>query len=762
MKDRSASPGAMNSLIAPIAFFRDAVLTKYGDLFIVLKLAGADPECMEPTAVEQISQRYESAMRTLGTGYRMYQYVFKRSKPALPNGSVGRLASSRSQWLEARRAELFSVDLFLVLLRQRPLKQKMAGFMESLSVKKYLAVEQGALQREYEFLSTHASSIEQYLESVIHPVRLGKSETLGFLRRLANVTDWKAPVYGDVQDSHLDQQIACSSLDAHRDYLRQDEYFLKYMAMAELPSHTAPYLLRGLLNIDCNMTICTEWQRLANDKVHATIDKKRRHYHLAKTSMLSFFSTSQPQPHEVLIDDSKGAIVKTLNDALTEIEVNERHFGKCAITVGIYHEALPHVRQSCAKIAEVFGSYDSKVVEEDWNMVDCWRLMIPGNYEASRRQSYLLNTCYADLSFLFCPASGQRRNEHLNGPALAILETKERTPYYLNLHVGDVGHTAILGSIGSGKSFLTNFLVSCYQEYKPYTAIFDLGGSYRRLTAEYGGGYLHIGKQNEFTINPFCLPLNEENLGFLFAFVQVLIEQDSYSMSAEERKDLHRTIKDMYMLDASDRRLETLARTCARSYAPRLQEWVGRGRLSGYFDNVEDTLTFQRFQAFDFEGLSDRADVLQPMLFYILHRANTIIYDPSKHEVPKLVVFDEAWRFFSNPVTQAYIREALKTWRKRNGVMILATQSGDDLMRSGLLEVVSESCMTRLFLANPGMDATKYEEAFQINKTESEWIKKLVPKSQFLLKQPTGSKILSLFTDPESYRIFSNAKENAA
>ena len=53
---------------------------------------------------------------------------------------------------------------------------------------------------------------------------------------------------------------------------------------------------------------------------------------------------------------------------------------------------------------------------------------------------------------------------------------------------------------------------------------------------------------------------------------------------------------------------------------------------------------------------------------------------------------DEAWRFLRHPTIQRYILEALKTWRKKNAAMILATQSSADLVRSEMLNVVVESC----------------------------------------------------------------------
>ena len=40
---------------------------------------------------------------------------------------------------------------------------------------------------------------------------------------------------------------------------------------------------------------------------------------------------------------------------------------------------------------------------------------------------------------------------------LALLETDNATPYYLNLHEREGAHTLILGATGSGKSFLRKY-----------------------------------------------------------------------------------------------------------------------------------------------------------------------------------------------------------------------------------------------------------------------------------------------------------------
>src|SRR5580693_7313933 len=117
---------------------------------------------------------------------------------------------------------------------------------------------------------------------------------------------------------------------------------------------------------------------------------------------------------------------------------------------------------------------------------------------------------------------------------------------------------------------------------------------------------------------------------------------------------------------------------------------------------------------------------------------------------------DEAWRFFRHPVIKAYLVEALKTWRKKNAAMILATQSSEDLLGSELLSTVVESCPTKLFLANPGMDRAAYRNAFHLNETEADLIAALIPKQQILIQQPDQSKLVHLNVDRKGYWLYTN------
>jgi len=292
----------------------------------------------------------------------------------------------------------------------------------------------------------------------------------------------------------------------------------------------------------------------------------------------------------------------------------------------------------------------------------------------------------------------------------------------------------------------------------PQTVVLDVGHSYRKLATLLGGRYLELGlRQHGVTINPFALDPRPENLHFLHAFVRVLLEGDEgYRISDLEDREIYEAVENLYVLDRTQRRLFTLANLLPRALAARLHKWIGEGRYASLFDNVEDTLTVERLQVFDFEAMRAYPALLEPLLFYVLHRVIARIQDPAEASALKVCVMDEAWRFIQHPTLRAYVQEGLKTWRKRNAAMILATQTVEDFASADLLRTIVESCPTKLLLANPALDRRHYAELFQLNEMELDLLAGLIPRQQILLKRPDLAKVLTLAVDPKSYWIYTN------
>jgi type IV secretion system protein TrbE len=264
-------------------------------------------------------------------------------------------------------------------------------------------------------------------------------------------------------------------------------------------------------------------------------------------------------------------------------------------------------------------------------------------------------------------------------------------------------------------------------------------------------------REASVTINPFAMEPTPEHVHFLHAFVRVLLEgEDGYRISDLEDREIYESVENLYVLDPTQRRLFTLANLLPRALASRLHKWIGEGRYASLFDNVQDTLTVERLQFFDFEAMRAYPTLLEPLLFYVLHRIVARIQDPAELATLKICVMDEAWRFIQHPMLRAYVQEALKTWRKSNAAMILATQTVEDFASADLLRTIVESCPTKLLLANPALDRQRYADLFQLNDMELDLLTGLVPRQQLLLKRPDLAKVLTLTVDPKSYWIYTN------
>ena len=773
---------ALSTQINLFGFVDDEVfLTKSGDLGMILAIEGVDYECLDRSTIENLTRRLTASFRIFDERCRVYQYVFKRNNANIPfstssNPVVNAATENRIAYLKAKADSLYSFQICYVVLYEgfryktsllgtlakalsEP-RQALNELMAHLSTPKQLVLIDGELERGKSALRAKTRSFLLQAGDFVGARILPKQEAFRVLKQILNFSPVKLETARLKHDTFLDYYLAESHLECHRGFLRVDDDYVKVLTLKEPSAQSFPRVFAQLFEIQANYFICSEWKKQEPAKSRSLIHSRRRHFHNTKRSVTSYATSSDlPERREdVLIDESKEAQVHDLGEALKELELKGNYFGEYSLSIIVYDRDLAKVERACAEFYKAFSIHDALLYEERYNLFNAYLATVPGNYAFNLRSMLILNTNYADYSFLFTLHSGDQVNAHLRREYLAVLETNHRTPYYLNLHSKDTAHSLILGRTGSGKSFLLNFLITNLQKYDPYTFIFDLGGSFESLTHLFSGTYVRVGTHhNEFEINPFCLPKTKTNLDFLALFVQVLADSGGGpGLSIEEEQELYHQIENLYSVDPELRRLGVLANTLPRSMALRLEKWTEGGQFGFLFDNTDDTVSFSKFQCFDFQGMDGYPQVLEPLLFYILHRANHLITDREITHIFKAFFIDEAWTFFRNPRIKSYIVEALKTWRKQNAAMILSTQSLDELRKSDILDVIVETCATKIFLANPDMDRDLYKNQFHLNDTEIDLISALVPKRQFLIKNHEIAKVANLEVDPKSYWLYTN------
>jgi type IV secretion system protein TrbE len=759
-------------------------LTKSGDVGMVLRVGGVDYESLDSGAQEYAVKRLEAALKSFGPGFHVYQYLFKSNRPEIPFASyddpiVQTEVNHRREFFSSKRDSLYQIEIYYSILVRAA--QARRGFGPALS---QLAANpaRGFNELKAQFSSsgmrillrseieTARALLEQRVEAFVRQLSdlvplevLNNRGQFRFFRRLLNFDDWR--IAGAPKTSQfLDFQVSTSDIEAERDHLRVGDHFVRVLTMKEAIAETRPLVLDALLKIPGNFHVVTEWMQLPADKARKEVTKRRRHFNVSKTGFISQLGNDplRTNPRDVLVDESKQADIENLGECLRALG-DGQSLGEFSLTIVINGRDRNEVNRLVGEFAGVFTNADGSLYVETYNQLNALFATVPGNCVMNLRRLLLLNTNYADLSFLFTILPGETRNQHLGTEYLAVMETDNSTPYYLNLHNGEVAHTLILGMTGSGKSYLCNFLLQNAQKYQPLTFIFDIGGSFQSLTTIFGGSYLNVGRESrDFTINPFSLTRTEENMQFLFSFFRTLIEGNDarHRLDYREERRLWDGIERVYVLEPGQRTISNFANILGE-LKDRLHRWTRHGQYGFLFDNAEDTLSFSRFQTFNFAGWGDAPQVLEPLLFYVLHRASNEITDPSKLGTFKAFLIDEAWLFIRNETIRNYVVQAQKTWRKHNAAMILATQSLKELEESGMLHVVSESCPTKIFLANPEMDRELYREAFHLNDTELELIAGLIPPGQMFIRKAQGSKKVQLNVDSVSHWMATNnARDN--
>lgn len=114
-------------------------------------------------------------------------------------------------------------------------------------------------------------------------------------------------------------------------------------------------------------------------------------------------------------------------------------------------DADPRIADEKLRLVEkVIQGRDFTAMAETINAVDAWLGSLPGHVYANVRQPPISTLNLAHMIPLSAVWAGPERDEHFAAPPLLFGKTEGSTPFRFSLHVGDVGHTLIVGPTGAG------------------------------------------------------------------------------------------------------------------------------------------------------------------------------------------------------------------------------------------------------------------------------------------------------------------------
>ena len=358
-------------------------------------------------------------------------------------------ARDRNEGLAPRIARLFSDP-------SGAIGELQAQFSNN-SVKTLLRLQ---IEADLARLDQRVQAFTRQLADFVKITLLDQQGQFTFLRRLLNFDSWR--IAGRPQSTQfLDYQVVNSNIEAERDHLRVGDHHVRILTMKEAITETRPLVLDSLLKIPANFIVCTEWTPLPASKARKEVNKRRRHFNMSKTAFVSQMGNdaTKTNPRDVLVDESKQADIENLGDCLRALG-DGQSLGDFSLSIVLYGDSKARVDELVGEFVGVFTNADGNLFTESYNQLNAYFATVPGNYALNLRKLYLLNSNYADLSFLFTILPGETRNAHLGAEYLAVLETDNSTPYFLNLHNGEVAHTLILGMTGVRQKLLLQFLAA--------------------------------------------------------------------------------------------------------------------------------------------------------------------------------------------------------------------------------------------------------------------------------------------------------------
>ena len=594
----------------------------------------------------------------------------------------------------------------------------------------------------------------------VTPVRvLAAAEASAVLGELVN-RPGHHPV-GPPSSTYLAWWLARSSIELERQHMCLDGEDAAVYSLLAPPLDVDASLIAPLGALRGTATVALEWRPRETAAAKKAIQSTQKQYHM-RTFSLASHATGSAESGQALGDASALAAVERLGEALIELETLGVAYGDLALTITL-HGSMESIEQRQAEIYRIFASSDAKIIRETFGQASAYFGRLPGQPRGRQQRTVLASAgVAAALAPIMQPSQGSARCQHLAAPALVTFETLAATPHHYDLFCGDVGHTAILGSTGSGKSFLANFLLLNVLRYNSRVCILDLGGSYRGLTELVGGDYLALSAEPGATrVAPFALPPGDRSMQFLTAWVIRLLRIGGHAVSGEETTEIGRRVEDMWEMDPEDRRMGMLVKSLPSELWPPLERWTADGRWGAIFDNPPNDWQVADWQVVDLAGASEHEDLTEAALSFFLERLRLAVDGEDAAERPKVLLVDEAWRFLRDEQTADWLMEAAKTWRKRNAALMLATQSAGDILESESVRRLVESMPTKLFLANPAFNRD-HADAFGLGAHESDIIRSLIPQREIYCRRPTAAEKLRLDVDGESYWLYTSSAKEAS
>jgi type IV secretion system protein TrbE len=582
---------------------------------------------------------------------------------------------------------------------------------------------------------------------------LSDAETLTYLH--GTISTRPHPVAAPETPSHLDAVLCDTPLTGGIEPKLGDRH-LRLLTVLGFPNTTTPGALDALNDLNFPYRWVTRWIPLGKDEATKHLTKLRRQWFSKRKSVAAILREVMFNRETALVDSDADNKAADADEALQELGADDVAFGYLTTAIVVSDTNLQRANDKLLAVERIINGRGFATIRETLNAVEAWLGSLPGNPYANVRQPIVHTLNLAHMMPVSAVWAGPEGNAHLVAPPLMITETRGSTPFRLDLHVGDVGHTLVVGPTGAGKSVLLALLALQFRRFiGAQVVIFDKGRSTRAAVLAMGGRAIDLALDGDVALQPLAMIDRPEEIAFALDWVLGLLATENVTVTPAIKDAVWTALQSLATAPPAERTLTGLAVLVQSSaLMAALTPYTLDGPYGRLLDGASETLDLAEVLHFEMDGLMQTKRLVLPVLTHLFHRLEARFATPSptgQGTRPTLLILDEAWVFLDDPLFAAKIREWLKTLRKKNVAVVFATQSLADIEGSTIASALIESCPTRIFLPNDRAQEPQARAVYQrfgLNDRQIEILSVATQKCDYYAQTARGNRLFELGLGP--------------
>lgn len=524
--------------------------------------------------------------------------------------------------------------------------------------------------------------------------------------------------------------------------------FITVVAIEGFPLESTPGILSALGELPCEYRWSSRYIFMEAHEAVKHLDKFRKKWKQKIRGFIDqiFHTNSGAVDHDAIsmVADAEAAIAEG-NSGI----VSQGYYTSVVVLMNEDREVLQAAARQVEKAINRLG-FAARV--ESINTLDAYLGSLPGHGVENVRRPLINTMNLADLLPTSSIWMGVNRAPCLHyppmAPALMQCATIGATPFHLNLHVADLGHTLLFGRTRSGKSTHLGLIAAQLRRYAGMSIfVFEKGMSMYPLAKAVGGRHFEVAADSDaLAFCPLQFLATKGDRAWAMEWIDTILALNNVVTTPAQRNEIGNAIISMKENGAKTMSEFSVTIQSAEIRAA-LQQYTVDGGMGHLLDADEDGLALADFTVFEIGELMELGEKYAlPTLLYLFRRIERTLTGQ-----PAAIILDEAWLMLGHPVFRQKLRVWLKGLAKANCLVIMATQSLTDAADSGILDVIVESTATKIFLPNVyarDEDTAALYHRMGLNNRQIDIVANAIPKRQYYYVSESGRRLYDLALGP--------------